>query len=122
MNNVNGTPTILEGTRPIYRWGSRISIYTGLPTVIGWDWHQKQQRWGYQDQVDQRAADVARMYNDPSPGTTLALLHQYQVKYVILGQLEQAFYPGAAGKFDAMVGSSLDVVYNLDGVKIYQVK
>src|SRR5262249_33812221 len=57
QDHIDGTPTIVEGTRPLYRWGSRIAIYTGLPTVIGWDWHQKQQRWGYQSTIDDRIAD-----------------------------------------------------------------
>jgi len=122
QSHVPGTPTILEIQRPIYRWGSRFSIYTGLPTVIGWDWHEKQQRWGYAFMVDQRSQDVARMYGDPSPQLTLALLQHYGVKYIILGQLEQGFYPQARAKFDAMVGTSLTVVYDRDGVRIYEVK
>ncbi|HLG51456.1 MAG TPA: DUF2298 domain-containing protein [Chloroflexota bacterium] len=121
QDHVTGTPVILEGVRPLYRWGSRISVYTGLPTVIGWDWHQKQQRWGYQDQVDQRLADVARMYDDPSVSATVALLRQYRVGYIIDGQLEQAFYPAARAKFDSMVGTYLSIVYDRDGVRIYQV-
>ena len=32
QDNVVGTPVVLEGRSPVYRWGSRISIYTGLPT------------------------------------------------------------------------------------------
>ncbi len=35
QDNVVGTPVVLEGRSPVYRWGSRISIYTGLPTVLG---------------------------------------------------------------------------------------
>jgi YYY domain-containing protein len=121
-DHVNGTPTILEGNRPIYRWGSRFSIYTGLPTVIGWDWHQKQQRWGYQDQVDQRLGAVAQMYDSPYPDLTRSLLHQYDVTYIIDGGLEQAFYPQARNKFNSMVGKGLTVVYDRDGVIIYEVQ
>ena len=42
--NFKGLPVVAEAVTPIYRWGSRISIYTGFPTVIGWNWHQQQQR------------------------------------------------------------------------------
>ncbi len=121
QDNVNGTPIILEGNRPIYRWGSRFSIYTGLPTVIGWDWHQTQQRWGYQDLVKERLNDVQTMYDNPSPDVTIAMLRAYHVTYVIDGELEQSFYPTARAKFDSMVGKYLSVVYDHDGVRIYQV-
>jgi uncharacterized membrane protein len=122
QDNVVGTPTIVEGTRPLYRWGSRIAIYTGLPTVIGWDWHQKQQRWGFQNTIDERIADVQRIYQDPSADLTMALLERYNVKYIVEGELERAFYPRSNQKFDSLVGSRLTVAYDQDGVKIYQVQ
>jgi YYY domain-containing protein len=122
QDNVAGSPVILEGQTPLYRWGSRVSIYTGLPTVIGWDWHQKQQRWGYQDQVDQRGADVRAMYSDASVERTVALLRQYHVAYVYVGDLERAYYPAAGlAKLDRMVGQYLEVAYDQDGVRIYRV-
>ncbi len=121
-DNVVGTPTILEANRPLYRWGSRFAIYTGLPTVLGWDWHQRQQRWGLQYEIDQRLNDVKTMYTDPSVDRTLSLLRSYNVTYIILGQQEQAFYPTARAKFDTMVGTSLSVAYDQNGVRIYQVK
>ena len=34
QENISGTPVIVEASTPLYRWGSRICIYTGLPTVI----------------------------------------------------------------------------------------
>ncbi|MHB1415370.1 MAG: DUF2298 domain-containing protein, partial [Chloroflexota bacterium] len=120
--NVTGSPVILEGWAPYYRWGARVSIYTGLPTVIGWDWHEKQQRWGYQYEVDRRVAEVNDAYSSPDPQKALAVLREYGVSYVYVGALETAYYPPAGlAKFDAMVGHELDLVYNAQGVKIYRV-
>ena len=65
--NVSGSPVILEGNAPLYHWGSRVSIYTGLPTVIGWDWHQKQQRSIIDSSIiDRRIESVTNLYNTRS--------------------------------------------------------
>ncbi len=64
MRNVQGSPVILEGQIPEYRWGSRFSIYTGLPTVQGWNWHQRQQRSVVPDaEVQRRVNQVQELYS-----------------------------------------------------------
>ena len=79
LDNVVGSPVILEGHAPEYRWGARYSINTGLPTVLGWNWHQRQQRAAADDQeVWDRANDVATIYNTPLP--TLAEAAAGQVR------------------------------------------
>lgn len=120
--NVRGIPTILEANTPLYRWGSRVSIYTGFPTVIGWDWHQKQQRSVLPGQiVDRRIEDVRTMYNSPDVVQTLQLLHEFHVQYVYVGPLEQLYYeaPGLA-KFE-QPSNAWNLVYQNDQVKIYQI-
>ncbi|MBI2321595.1 MAG: hypothetical protein HYU88_05770, partial [Chloroflexi bacterium] len=120
--NVAGSPVVLEAQVPIYRWGSRVSIYTGLPTVLGWDWHQKQQRWGYQQLVEQRAADVRVMYADPDPARKLDLLRRYDVRYVYVGELERAYYPAPGlAAFEQLLGGGLERVYQNPGVVVYRV-
>ena len=91
--NVEGSPVVLEGNTPLYRWGGRVSIHTGLPSVIGWRWHQQQQRWGYRDQVDQRIRDVDRVYSTSDPSEAVDILSQYGVRYVYMGQVERLYYP-----------------------------
>ena len=117
QGNVTGSPVILEGRTPLYRWGSRISIYTGLPTVLGWDWHQKQQRRGYDWAVTQREADVNRIYSTVDPDQAWQLMRKYDVRYVYVGQLERLYY-SAQGieKFQRMVGRYLEQVYQIPQV------
>ncbi len=124
QQNIPGTPVIVEGVAPIYRWGSRISIYTGLPTVLGWEWHQIQQRAaGTPFAVQDRLQDVAEFYTTEDSASALAFLDQYDVSYIILGQLETAYYPGVGlNKFEDFNGIYWDEVYQDGDTVIYKVR
>lgn len=89
--NISGSPVIVEGVTPTYRWGGRVSIHTGLPTVIGWKWHQEQQRWGQRELVSERIRDVEAIYSEPELASNL--LDKYGVEYVYIGQVEELYYP-----------------------------
>ncbi len=88
QDNVPGSPVIVEANTPEYRWGSRMTIYTGLPGVVGWNWHQRQQRtltpgeW-----VFNRVAEISAFYNATDPETLRAFLNKYDVTYIIVGQI-----------------------------------
>ncbi|MBM3934599.1 MAG: phospholipid carrier-dependent glycosyltransferase [SAR202 cluster bacterium] len=117
--NVEGSPIVLEGVTPNYRWGGRISVYTGLPSIVGWGWHQEQQRWGYRWAVNDRIADVNRIYSTASADEALSLIEQYGVKYVYVGELERLYYPRAGvEKFTSMVGATQ--VYTGGAVTIFR--
>jgi uncharacterized membrane protein len=120
QDNVQGTPVVLEGRSPVYRWGSRFSIYTGLPTILGWDVHEGQQRTGYMGMLQERMGDVERAYSSTNPQDALNVLRKYQVRYVVVGGLERKYYPAAGlAKFRNMPG--LQLVYDADNVQIYEV-
>jgi hypothetical protein len=127
QENVEGTPVILEAFREKgYRWGSRYSIQTGLPTVIGWDWHQTQQRNAVGGEVVQaRTADVREMYDTTDLERARDLLAFYLVDYVVVGEMERAFYASdGLAKFDEMVDAGdAEVAYqHPDGpLKIYRI-
>ena len=119
-DHVRGSPIIMEGITPVYGWGNRFSIYTGLPAVVGWDVHQGQQRLGYSDQVTQRRADVDSFYNTHDTGLALQILRRYGVRYVFVGQLERHYYDRAGlAKIPRLPGVSR--VYDRAGVQIYRV-
>ena len=122
--NIKGSPVMLEANTGLYRWGNRYSIYTGLPTLIGWDWHTKQQ---YSllpsDIVDSRVALVQEFYNTLAKDRALDIAHHYDVSYVIVGELERAVYdPNGLSKFEAMAQAGILVkIYDANGVQIYRV-
>ena len=128
QDNLEGSPVILEGNSGLYTWGSRVSVYTGLPTVVGWDWHQQQQRWEDRDHVSARRADVQALYTTTDLDYTRRLLEKYNVRYIYVGQLERLYYPQPGlDKFELMARDGLlEPVYPTPAspnpeVKIYRV-
>lgn len=126
QENVEGSPIIVEGRTPLYRWGSRVSIYTGLPTVLGWDWHQRQQRCGLNPctALDARIRDVHLIYASPDAAEALQLLREYDVTYLYVGETERNYYPiSGLTKFQDMEAQGeLAVVYKNQEVTVYQFK
>ncbi len=91
--HITGTPIILEGHLPSYRWAGRVSSYTGLPTVLGWHWHQVQQRSIIGGPfVDRRKDTVKHIYNTPNPQEAMREIRAWGVEYLYVGQTEQAIY------------------------------
>tara|TARA_B100001123_G_scaffold451094_1_gene626859 strand:- start:34416 stop:36419 length:2004 start_codon:yes stop_codon:yes gene_type:complete len=125
MNNIHDTPIILEGNTPNYRWGGRISIYTGLPTVIGWDWHQRQQRCGIVecDEVKNRINDVNLLYSSENITQAMEIIDQYNIDLIYIGELEKLYYSELGlSKFESLEKmGKLIKVYNKNPVRIYKV-
>jgi YYY domain-containing protein len=124
QDNVAGSPVVLEAHNEQYRWSARISSYTGLPTVLGWPWHQIQQRTPYEREVRERADRVREMYNTTDLARAEGLLSRYEVRYIVVGELERAYYsPAGLQKFEAMAEKGLiEPVFGNPGVVIYQTK
>ncbi|MEJ7838133.1 MAG: DUF2298 domain-containing protein, partial [Thermomicrobiales bacterium] len=122
QDNIVGSPVILEGQMPQYRWGSRISVQTGLPTVLGWSWHQIQQRPGYGEWIQEREADIRFMYSSPMPFASIQpMIEKYGVRLIIVGDLERAIYPAEGiAKFESAAAmGQLTVIYQTESTIIY---
>jgi uncharacterized membrane protein len=103
---------------------SRMSTFTGVPTIVGWGGTEGQWRAGQQeirDSIGPREDDMQLMYTNPSDG----LFDKYGVTYVVVGKYElegldtcdKAIpYPNAAES--TFPGPGWDEVFNQDGVKI----
>ncbi len=123
QDNISGNPVILEAQSIEYLWGSRVSVYTGLPSVIGWNWHQRQQRPLQSDEVWMRVGDVQIIYNTPDINYARSLLSHYHVDLIVVGELERAYYDaGSLRKFELMADFGyLEAIYRQDNTVIYRV-
>lgn len=124
QENVKGSPVIVEGHTTEYRWGTRFTIYTGLPGVVGWNWHQRQQRALTPDTwVTSRVDEVDAFYAVMTTEQAAQFLKKYNVAYIIVGEMEHAIY-GESGlaKFKQNNGKLWDEVYRDGSTVIYSVR
>lgn len=122
QDRAQGSPVIVEANCPEYRWCTRFTIYTGLPGVVGWSWHQRQQRTLMPQLVEERIAEITTFYTTDDVQAARGFLKKYNVKYIILGQLERAAYPGGGlAKFDQYDGQFWISVYRDADTVIYEV-
>jgi uncharacterized membrane protein len=92
---------------------------------LGWRFHQSQQRT-LDDMgllINQRRANVNGFYTTEDVDTALGVIHFYDIKYIILGGLERAYYPEERlAKFELMVDSGLlEKVYEQGEATVYRV-
>jgi len=114
--HVEGAPVILEKPGGAYQYEGRVSAQTGLPTLLGWAGHEHQWR-GNTIEQDKRTAAIRELFTTTDPQQTLTLLDEYDITYVYVGSLERAeFSADALQNLERL----MQVVYERDGVKIYQ--
>lgn len=90
---VAGIPVIAEAYGPSYQDFARVTMNTGLPTVLGWDYHVHQRTvpWPV---IEERKSDLKKLYTAESKGVVSAVLKKYHVSLVYVGPLERRTYSG----------------------------
>lgn len=99
--NIRGTPTIVEAWGPSYQDYGRISMLTGLPSVLGWEYHVQQRGTSGLD-VHQRKELVKSLYTNPSDPSALRNAIGIGARYLVVSELERRTYqleefPGLPG-------------------------
>jgi uncharacterized membrane protein len=89
--HVKGTPTVLEAQGDAYREYTRISMHTGLPTVLGWEHHAKQRGLSEREALDRRKA-IQSVYIHEDIEVTKKLLLENKVDFIVVGAIERATY------------------------------
>ena len=84
--NIKGIHVILEVPGKQYTYTSRVSSYTGLPTVLGWEYHASEVTQA--KDIYNRSEDVNLIYNTTDNNEAIILLKKYKVDYIYIGEME----------------------------------
>ncbi len=122
LTSVPGSPAVGElNTSPtLYGWGNRYAMFTGNPAIVGWDFHERQQRPDQTPLVRERVAQVQEAYKTTRPEEAYRIFRHYGVSYFVVGPLERAYFPEGQAKWDARDGVLWRPVYRNPGVRIYE--
>jgi Chlor_Arch_YYY domain len=105
--NVNGVEVVLEANGDSYTDYERVSVMTGLPTVLGWRTHE----WLWKSDttiLDGRAADIETIYTSTDTEKVKRLLEKYHVSYLYVGKMERDKFAKMSGEILKSLGK---VVY-----------
>jgi uncharacterized membrane protein len=98
-----------------YSQYGRISIYTGLPTVLGWPGHEGQ--WRDQALQGSREQDIETLYTSNDWIAAQDIINRYNIRYIVVGNLERSTYHMNEDKFNRF----LKPVFQQGNVTIYEV-
>ncbi|OGG03163.1 hypothetical protein A2W14_03630 [Candidatus Gottesmanbacteria bacterium RBG_16_37_8] len=118
FKDCDNQPVIAEAVGESYTDYSRVSAYTGLPTIVGWPVHEWLWRGSY-DEAGKRIPEVQTLYETENIEDAQAVINKYNVRYIFVGQLEAEKYPNLnSDKFSSLA----DVVFEQGQTKIFRVK
>jgi uncharacterized membrane protein len=109
-------PIVEAAGLEMYRGYSRISIFTGLPTLIGWRYQEVQQS-GRDKESNDAILAVEKIYGSNDPEEARAVAKAMNVNYVYVGSLEKWKYPEGVKKFAKIA----TVVYANAGAELYKI-
>ena len=113
-----GNAVVLEAPGRAYSGDSRMSTWTGIPSVIGWAQHEE--LWRESDpRIAARTADIDTAYRTHDSALRRAVLERYAVTHVVAGDSERDRY---GPEVLERLRQDLDVAFANGGTTIYQVR
>jgi sugar lactone lactonase YvrE len=111
---------VTEAAKLAYSDYTRIAMHTGQPTVVGWPWHL-QQRGQARSEIQARYQDLETLYAGTDPVARREVLDRYNVRWVVVAELERRTYD--MRKDDPMAGvPGLALIAEHDGASLYRVQ
>jgi YYY domain-containing protein len=94
-----------------------ISTFSGMPTILGWIGHESQWRGGYEE-IGSRQSDLRVLYSTSDWSQAQTVIDLYNIRYVVVGELERQTYQVDETKFEENMNKVLDTAT----VDIYEAK
>jgi len=94
-----------------------ISTFSGMPTILGWIGHESQWRGGYEE-IGSRQSDLRVLYSTSDWSQAESVIDLYNIRYIVVGELERQTYQVEEAKFEEYMIKVLDTA----SVDIYEVR
>ena len=123
QQNVDGSPVVPRRTRRrrCTAGAAGTRSYTGNPSIVGWDYHQRQQRPAQSEQVQARVADVQSAYRTADPALAPTRSSRATARRMSSSAHSSARTSRRARRSGRRASGRLDVAYRNPGVPIYRV-
>ncbi len=106
---------VAEAVKDSYSEYARISTFTGMPAVLGWTNHEDQ--WRDHALQGSRKDDLQTLYTTSDWRTTQDIIDRYNIRYIVVGNLERTTYQVNEEKFSRF----LKPVFQQGSITIYEV-
>ncbi|OPX72089.1 MAG: hypothetical protein A4E38_00731 [Methanoregulaceae archaeon PtaB.Bin108] len=111
LRSIPGNIGLVEAEGGDYTYYSRVSSFTGIPSVIGWTFHEYMWRDDADGWYGRRMADIKTIYEQPE--RTEVLMRAYNATHLYVGDLERERYTIRVHE------AGLPLIYDRGGVQIY---
>jgi YYY domain-containing protein len=112
LRDLPGDHIVIEAEGGDYTYYSRVSSFSGIPTIIGMPFHEYMWR-GDEGRISERSADVQAIYEQPS--RTVDLARAYNATLLYVGAEERDRYRVS------IPTEALKLIYDAEGVRIYRI-
>jgi YYY domain-containing protein len=112
LRTLEGDERIVEAEGGDYTYYSRVSSFTGIPSVIGMPFHEYMWRGDDTGWFSERLVDVKSIYEEPD--STVLLMKKYNATLLYIGDSERERY-----HVNISTGG-LEKIYSAEGTEIYR--
>ncbi len=124
--NISRDKVILQKPSGSYDKSTRISVFTGNPTVIGWYNHEWMWRtdsnYGMPEEVKKRIEEIEELYTGKDTKRAKEIINNYGIDYIYIGNVEIKEYKNLNTNLLKSLGKVVYEKKNYDLTPVYIIK